>query len=101
MTEARWRTAERNGWTFGATARSGGLSGGILSFVLALRSGLSTPGTYFMDIGIIAAIAMLVVWSIGTFVYEAPGYIHLLLTVGVFLLIWRVVVIGRNKPRAN
>ena len=54
-----------------------------------------------MDIGIIAAIAMLVVWGIGTFVYEAPGYIHLLLTVGVFLLIWRVVVIGRNKPRAG
>ena len=54
-----------------------------------------------MDIGIIAAIAMLVVWSIGTFIYEAPGYIHLLLTVGVFLLIWRIVVIGRNKPRSS
>lgn len=52
-----------------------------------------------MDIGIIAAIVMLVVWAVGTFVYEAPGYIHLLLTLGVFLLIWRVVVLGRNKPR--
>ena len=101
MTEARWRTADPNRRKFGAIAPNGRLSGGILSFVLTLRSGLSTPGTYFMDIGIIAAIAMLVVWSIGTFIYEAPGYIHLLLTVGVFLIIWRVVVIGRNKPRAS
>lgn len=47
-----------------------------------------------MDIGIVAAIAMLVVWAIGTFVYEAPGWIHLLLTVGVFLAIYRIVVRG-------
>ncbi len=93
--------AELNGWKFGVPANHGGLPSGVLSFVLAHRSGFPTPGTYFMDIGIIAAIAMLVVWGIGTFMYEAPGYIHLLLTVGVFLLIWRVVVIGRNKPRAG
>ena len=47
-----------------------------------------------MDIGIVAAIAMLAVWALGTFVYEAPGWIHLLLTAGVFLLIWRIVVRG-------
>ena len=47
-----------------------------------------------MDVGILAAIVMLVVWAIGTFVYEAPGWIHLLLTVGVFLLIYRIVVRG-------
>lgn len=47
-----------------------------------------------MDIGIIAAIVMLVVWGIGTFVYEAPGWIHLLLSVGVFVLIYRIVVRG-------
>lgn len=50
-----------------------------------------------MDLGIIAAIAMLVVWAVGTFVYEAPGYIHLLLTAGIFLLIWRIVVLGSPK----
>ena len=47
-----------------------------------------------MDIGIISALAMLVVWAVGTFVFEAPGYIHALLTAGVFILIWRIVVRG-------
>jgi hypothetical protein len=47
-----------------------------------------------MDIGILAALAMLVLWAVGTFVYEAPGWIHLLLSVGVFLLIYRIVVRG-------
>jgi hypothetical protein len=50
-----------------------------------------------MDLGIIAAIAMLAVWAVATFVFEAPGYIHLLLTAGVFLLIWRIVVRGSPK----
>jgi hypothetical protein len=52
-----------------------------------------------MDLGIVAAIGMLVVWAIGTFVFEAPGYIHLLLTAGVFLLIWRIVVRGSPKKQ--
>jgi hypothetical protein len=47
-----------------------------------------------MDITLLAAIAMLIVWAIGTFVYEAPGWIHLLLTAGVFLVIYRIVVRG-------
>ena len=52
-----------------------------------------------MDIGIISALAMLVVWAVGTFAFEAPGYIHALLTAGVFLLIWRIVVRGNPiKP---
>lgn len=45
-----------------------------------------------MDIGIIAAVVMLVVWAVVTFTTEAPGYIHLLLTIGVFILFWRVTV---------
>ena len=54
-----------------------------------------------MDIGIVAAIAMLAVWALGTFVYEAPGWIHLLLSVGLFVLMWRIVVRGtrREVPR--
>ena len=52
-----------------------------------------------MDLGMIAAIAMLVVWAVATFVFEAPGYIHLLLTAGVFLLIWRIVVRGSTKEK--
>jgi hypothetical protein len=54
-----------------------------------------------MDVGIFIAIAMLVVWAIGTFFYEAPGWLHLLLTVGVFVLIWRIVARGANQGRTK
>jgi hypothetical protein len=47
-----------------------------------------------MDLGIVAAIIMLVVWAFVTFTTTAPGWIHLLLTMGVFLLIYRIVVRG-------
>jgi uncharacterized membrane protein len=50
-----------------------------------------------MDLGIIAGIVMLVVWAIVTFVYNGPGWIHLLLTLGVTLIVWRVVVRG-SRP---
>ena len=53
-----------------------------------------------MDLGIIAALAMLIVWAIGTFAFEAPGWLHLLLTAGVFLLIWRIVVRGTRDADA-
>lgn len=43
-----------------------------------------------MDVWIIAAIAMLVVWAVGAFAFAGPGWIHLLLTAGVSLLIWRI-----------
>jgi uncharacterized protein (DUF983 family) len=47
-----------------------------------------------MDLGIIAAIVMLAVWAFFTFTTTAPGWIHLLLTMGMFLLIYRIVVRG-------
>ena len=55
-----------------------------------------------MDIGLAAAIVMLIVWAVGTFALDAPGWIHLLLTVGVFLLIWRIAVVtaGRSGGKA-
>ena len=46
-----------------------------------------------MDLGLIAAVVMLIVWAVVTFTTEAPGYVHLLLTLGVFLLIWRITVV--------
>lgn len=54
-----------------------------------------------MDLGILAAIAMLVLWAVATFQFDAPGWVHLLLTAGVFLLIWRIVVrgTGGDAPR--
>jgi len=45
-----------------------------------------------MDLGIIIAIVVLIVWAIGALVMQGPGWIHLLLTVGVSLLIFRIVV---------
>jgi hypothetical protein len=47
-----------------------------------------------MDLGIVLALAMLVLWAVATFAFSAPGWIHGLLTVGIFLLIYRVVVRG-------
>ena len=45
-----------------------------------------------MDLGIIIALVLLIVWAIGALVMHGPGWIHLLLTVGVSLLIFRIVV---------
>jgi uncharacterized membrane protein len=47
-----------------------------------------------MDIGIIAAIALLVIWAVGALLMEGPGWIHLFLTLGVSLLIYRIVSRG-------
>jgi hypothetical protein len=49
-----------------------------------------------MDRYIAAALVMLVLWAGVTFTTEAPGWIHLLLTGGLFLLIWRIV--ARDTP---
>ena len=49
-----------------------------------------------MDPVIILSIVMLLVWAAGTW-FEAPGWIHLLLTAGVFLLVWRIVT--RSAPK--
>jgi hypothetical protein len=45
-----------------------------------------------MDVGLLAAILLLVLWVVGTFFLDAPGWINLALSVGVFLLIWRVTI---------
>ena len=36
-----------------------------------------------MDLGIIVAIIMLIMWAIGALVMQGPGWIHLLLTAGL------------------
>ena len=50
-----------------------------------------------MDVGIIAAIVMLFAWAVGALVLQGPGWIHLFLTIGVSLLIYRIVVRGSPK----
>lgn len=50
-----------------------------------------------MDLGIVLAAAMLVVWALLTFVVnDAPGITHALLVAGLTLLIWRIV--KRDAP---
>ena len=45
-----------------------------------------------MDLGLVAAIAMLIVWAVLTFIVnDVPGITHALLTGGVALFIWRIV----------
>jgi len=44
-----------------------------------------------MDPVLVAAIAMLAVWGVATVFFDAPGWVHLLLTLGVFLLVWRII----------
>jgi len=44
-----------------------------------------------MDLGIIGALVLLVVWAIAALVFQGPGWVHLLLTIGVSLLIYRIV----------
>jgi len=47
-----------------------------------------------MDLAIILSILMLAIWAFVTFTRTAPGWIHILLTLGLFLLIYRIVVRG-------
>ena len=47
-----------------------------------------------MDVGVVTAVAMLLVWGVWALAFDGPGWIHLLLTLGVTLLIYRVVVRG-------
>ena len=50
-----------------------------------------------MDLGMLAALALLLIWAIAALVLQGPGWIHLFLTVGVSLLIYRIVVRGSPK----
>ena len=62
-----------------------------------------------MDVGVITAVAMLLVWAILALAFDGPGWVHLLLTAGVTLLIYRVVLRGtrvesgqdRKKPAGD
>ena len=50
-----------------------------------------------MDLGLVAAFALLLIWAVAALVLQGPGWVHLLLTVGVSLLIYRIVVRGSPK----
>jgi uncharacterized membrane protein len=54
-----------------------------------------------MDLGLLGAIALLVVWAIAALVLQGPGWVHLLLTMGVSLLIYRIVARGSSRDRPS
>ena len=51
-----------------------------------------------MDVGVITAVAMLLVWAVAALAFDGPGWVNLLLTLGVTLLIYRVVLRGTRLP---
>ena len=44
----------------------------------------------------ITAVALILLWAAGVFLFDAPGWIHLLLTVGVAL--WVYGIVSRPAP---
>jgi uncharacterized membrane protein len=54
-----------------------------------------------MDLGMVAAVVLLLVWAVVALVLQGPGWVHLLLTVGVSLLIYRIVVRGSSKEQTK
>jgi hypothetical protein len=54
-----------------------------------------------MDLGIIGALALIVIWAVAALVLQGPGWVHLLLTLGVSLLIYRVVMRGSSSGKAS
>jgi hypothetical protein len=51
-----------------------------------------------MDLWTVAAVVMLVVWAVATFAFTAPGWMQFLLSLGVFIVIWRQVVRSTPAP---
>ena len=54
-----------------------------------------------MDVGLIAGIVMLALWAAGTFFLDAPGWINLLLSVGMFVIIWRIALRSAGKTNGR
>ena len=53
------------------------------------------------DLAIPIGLIMLVVWALATFAFSGPGWVHLLLTLGVFFVIWGIVARGSLRPRSS
>ncbi len=49
-----------------------------------------------MNLRMFGALALLLIWAIAALVLEGPGWVHLLLTIGVSLLIYSVVAHGSS-----
>ena len=59
------------------------------------RSTASTTASPVKQAAFPLGILMLVGWAVWTFAFDpAPGWVHLFLTLGVFLVIWAIVAKG-------
>ncbi len=47
-------------------------------------------------LGIPIGLIMLAVWALATFAFSGPGWVHLFLILGVFMVIWGIV--ARDRP---
>ncbi|MBX3174668.1 MAG: hypothetical protein KF709_09665 [Gemmatimonadaceae bacterium] len=54
-----------------------------------------------MDLLTVIGIGMLALWAGGTFLWEAPGFIHLFLTLGVFFIVFGAVKRGERARKAK
>ena len=54
-----------------------------------------------MNLGIIGALVLLLIWAVAALVIEGPGWVHLLLTVGVSLLIYSIVERSSTRERST
>ncbi len=52
-----------------------------------------------MNLGIVGAVVLLLIWAIAALLMQGPGWVHLLLTVGVSLLIYSIVVRSSSRGR--
>ena len=52
-------------------------------------------------LGIPLGLIMLAVWAVATFAFSGPGWVHLLLILGVFMVIWGIVARGAARPGAG
>jgi hypothetical protein len=59
-------------------------------------------------LGIIGGVTCIAIWAVAALGFNAPGYVHLLLSVGLFLLIWGITVpvdesarLAEGKTRSN
>lgn len=57
---------------------------------------LRSVATFLREFAIPLAITMLALWAVATWL-EAPGWVHVFLTLGVFLLIYGIVVRGTRE----
>ena len=59
---------------------------------------LRSLATFLREFAFPIAIVMLALWAVGTWI-EAPGIVHLFLILGMFLLIYAIVVRGEHSRR--